>query len=200
MDFTSITSHILLGSSSFTVVSFCLFELFMGFSGQQCWSGLPFPSPVDHILSDLSTVTRQSWVVGGFFTSSATWEAPIVNTCTHIFAYIYIYIHLSPKTRETKAKINQMEPESESCSTVSYFLWPRGLYSSWNSPGQNTGVGSRSLLQGIFPTQGLNPGLPHCRWILYQLSHQGSPLKACGQQRKSLTMRIDNMLNQRGYL
>ena len=43
---------------------------------------------------------------------------------------------------------------------------------SWtNSPGQNTGVGSRSLHQGIFPTQGLNPGLPHCRWILYQLSH-----------------------------
>ena len=40
---------------------------------------------------------------------------------------------------------------------------------------QNTGVGSLSLLQGIFPTQGLNPGLPHCRWILYQLSHQGSP-------------------------
>ena len=49
------------------------------------------------------------------------------------------------------------------------------LYSPWNSPGQNTGVGSRSLLQGIFPTQGSNLGLPHCRWILYQLSHQGSP-------------------------
>ena len=46
-----------------------------------------------------------------------------------------------------------------------------GLYSPWNSPGQNTGVGSLFLLQGIFPTQGLNPGLPHCRWILYQLSH-----------------------------
>ena len=41
--------------------------------------------------------------------------------------------------------------------------------------GQNTGVGSLSLLQGIFPTQGLNPGLLHCRWILYQLSHKGSP-------------------------
>ena len=39
----------------------------------------------------------------------------------------------------------------------------------------NTGAGSLSLLQGIFPTQGLNPGLPHCRQILYQLSHQGSP-------------------------
>ena len=43
--------------------------------------------------------------------------------------------------------------------------------SPWNSPGQNTGVGSLSLLQGIFPTQGLNSGLPHCRQILYQLSH-----------------------------
>ena len=48
-------------------------------------------------------------------------------------------------------------------------------HSPWNSPGQDTGVGSLSLLQGIFPTQGSNPGLPHCRWILYQLSHKGSP-------------------------
>ena len=46
---------------------------------------------------------------------------------------------------------------------------------SMNSPGQNTGVGSLSLLQGIFPTQGLNPGLLHFRWILDQLSHKGSP-------------------------
>ena len=46
-------------------------------------------------------------------------------------------------------------------------------YSPWNSPGQNTGVGSLSLLRGIFPTQGLNPGLLHCRWICYHLSHQG---------------------------
>ena len=45
----------------------------------------------------------------------------------------------------------------------------------WNSPGQNTGVGSLSLLQGIFPTQGSNPSLPHCRQILYQLRHKGSP-------------------------
>ena len=49
------------------------------------------------------------------------------------------------------------------------------IYSPWNSPGQITGVGSLSLLQGIFPTQGSNPGLPHCRRILYQLSHQESP-------------------------
>ena len=58
---------------------------------------------------------------------------------------------------------------------MSNSLWPHGLYSPWNSPGQNTGGGSCSLLQGIFPTQGSNPGLPHCRWILYHLSHQGSP-------------------------
>ena len=50
-----------------------------------------------------------------------------------------------------------------------------GLHSPWNSPGQNTGVGRLSLLQGIFPTQGLSPGLLDCRQILYQLSHRGSP-------------------------
>ena len=64
---------------------------------------------------------------------------------------------------------------SESRSAVSDSLQPHGLYSPWNSPGQNTGVGSLSLLQGIFPTQGSNPGLPHCGQILYQLSHKGSP-------------------------
>ena len=66
--------------------------------------------------------------------------------------------------------------ESESCSVMSDSLRPHGLYSPWNSPGQNTGVGSLSLLQGIFSTQGSNPGLPHCRWIPYQLSHKGSPI------------------------
>ena len=66
--------------------------------------------------------------------------------------------------------------ESESCSVVSDFLLPRGL-SPWNSPGQNTGVGSLSFLQGIFPTQRLNPGLPHCSQILNQLSYEGSPIR-----------------------
>ena len=65
--------------------------------------------------------------------------------------------------------------ESESCSVMSDSLWPHGLYSPWNSLGQNTGVGSLSFLQGMFPTQGSNPGFPHCRQILYQLDHKGSP-------------------------
>ena len=62
-------------------------------------------------------------------------------------------------------RINRLK-ESESHSVVSNSLRRHGLYSPWNSPGQNTGVGSLSLLQGIFPTQGSNRGLPHCRRIL----------------------------------
>ena len=54
-------------------------------------------------------------------------------------------------------------------------LSPHGLYRPWNSLGQNTGVCSLSLHQGMFPTQGLNPGFPHCRQILYQMSLKGSP-------------------------
>ena len=65
--------------------------------------------------------------------------------------------------------------ENESHSVVFNSLRPHGLHSPWNSPGQNTGVGRLSFLQGIFPTQGLNPGLLHCRQILYQLSHKGNP-------------------------
>ena len=67
----------------------------------------------------------------------------------------------------------QRYSESESCSVVSDSLQPHGLYGPWNAPGQNTGVGSLSLLQGI-PTLESNPGLPRCRQIHYQLSHQGS--------------------------
>ena len=59
----------------------------------------------------------------------------------------------------------------KSLSCVLFFVTP---WSPWNSPGKNTGVDSHSLHEGIFPTQGSNPGLPHCRWILYRLSHQGS--------------------------
>ena len=64
--------------------------------------------------------------------------------------------------------------ETESCSVMSDSLRPHGLYSPWNSPGQNTGAGSLSLLQGIFPTQKLNPGFLNCRQILYHLSHKGT--------------------------
>ena len=56
------------------------------------------------------------------------------------------------------------------CSTLCDHMNPR-LLCTWNSPGKNTGVGCHSLLQGIFLTQGSNPGLMHCRQTLYSLSH-----------------------------
>ena len=62
--------------------------------------------------------------------------------------------------------------ESAGCSVMS--IWSCPLYSPRNSPGQNTRVGSLPLLQGNFPIQGSNPDLPHCRRILYQLSHKGN--------------------------
>ena len=67
--------------------------------------------------------------------------------------------------------------EIKSHSVMPDSLQPHGLQSFWNSLGQNTEVGSLSLLRGIFPTQGSNSGLPHCRWILYQLSHKENPRK-----------------------
>ena len=95
----------------------------MGFSKQEYWSGLPFPSPV----SSLDKVKKDSRLV------------------------------------------------------VSDSVWPHGLWLTSilcprNSPGKNTGLGCHSLLQGIFPTQGSNLCLLHCRQILYHLSYQGSPI------------------------
>ena len=62
-----------LGSSSFSVLSFCFFIQFMGFSRQEYWSSLLFPSPVDHVLSELSTMTRPSWVDLPWLIVSLNW-------------------------------------------------------------------------------------------------------------------------------
>ena len=71
-----------------------------------------------------------------------------------------------------------------SYSVMSDSFQHQELYSPWNSPGQNTGVGSYSLVQEIFLTQGSNPGLQHCRQIRYQLSHQGSPSQDHPQEKQ----------------
>ena len=71
-------------------------------------------------------------------------------------------------------KLLHLKKRSESHSITSDCLWHHGLYSPWNSPGQNTGLGSLSILQWIFPTQKSNWGLLHRRQILYQLSYMGS--------------------------
>ena len=85
--------------------------------------------------------------------------------CAAIHGVAKSRTRLSDWTELVKVKVAQ------SCPT----LWPHGLYPPWNSPDQKTAVDSRSLLQGFFPIQGPNPGLPHRRQILYQLSYEGSP-------------------------
>ena len=98
-----------------------------------------------------------------------------IYTC-HIYTYIYMHLYIHTYCLLGIYYILGIfyiyTPwKWKSRSVVSDSLWPHGLYSPWNSLGHNTGVGSFSLLQGIFPTQGWNPDLPHCRQILYQLSH-----------------------------
>ena len=66
-------------------------------------------------------------------------------------------------------------PESQKVTQSCPALRPHGPYSPWHSPGQNSGVGSLSLLQGIFPTQELKRGLLHCRRILYNWAIREGP-------------------------
>jgi len=88
-----------LGSSSFSILSFCLFILFMGFSRQEYWSGLPFPSPVDHTLSDLSTMTRLSWVAPQAWLSFIELDKAVIQRgldwlvyCEYAFNVAALYI------------------------------------------------------------------------------------------------------------
>ena len=83
--------------------------------------------------------------------------------------------HVNRNQKKAKVVTLMSDKESESCTITSDSLQLHGLYSPWNSPGRNTRATSLSLLQGIYPNQGSNPGLQHCRQILYQLSCNGSP-------------------------
>ena len=98
-----------------------------------------------------------------------------VHTHTHIHTYtcLCVYIHKHAYTCVCVCMYTNiiymflvMSDSVWPCG-----LWPTRLLCPWNSPGKNTGVGSCFLFQGIFPTQGWNPGLLHCRQILYHLSH-----------------------------
>ena len=100
------------------------------------------------------------------FSRGSFW--PKDQTCVSWTARLVLYCWAN---QESPFKMN----ESESCSVMSNSLQSHGLYSLWNFPGQNTGVGSQSFLQEILRTQELNPGLLHCRHILYWLSYEGSP-------------------------
>ena len=112
--------------------------------------------------------TFQIWWTLWKLTFSSSWPRDQTGVSCTSGGFVTIWA-----TREALSTVGKSE--SERCSVMSNSLPPHGPYSPWSSLGQNTGVGSLSFLQRIFPTQGLNPGLPHCRRILYQLSHKGSP-------------------------
>ena len=133
------------------------------------------------------TYTHPTWCVKHL--GSIGGEVYMYSVCMSVHIYTYIcmcmcvYMYVSP--RLLKCAVHKICMYvciymcicvcCESRSVVSDSLRSHRLYSPWNSPGQNTGVSSLSLLQGIFPTHGSNPGLQHCRRILYQLSHKGNP-------------------------
>ena len=121
-------------------------------------SCLTLRNPMDYTVYGILQARILEWVTFSFSSGSLCVKSHKCIFYRGIFFGCIIYIRSDHITR----------------SVVSDSLWPHGLDSPRNSPGQNTGVGSHSLFQGIFPIQGSNPGL-YCRWILYQLSHQGSP-------------------------
>ena len=129
----------------------------MGLSGQENWSGLPCPPP------------------GIFLEDGFTRYGTEILTFQKA-NYVYFRNVRTYQVGTNVIAVSDHERESESHSVVSDSLCPRGLYSPWTLPGQSTGVRNLSLLQGFFPPQGSNPGLLHCEWILYQLSHKGSTL------------------------
>ena len=115
-------------------------------------------------------------LAGGFFTTISIW--------TFKYCFFFKLINTDLRGQILNDILQQRAPKcpkafqsqvKASRSVVSNSLWPHRLYIPWDSPGQNTEVGSLSLLQEICPTQGWNLGLLHCRWILCQLSHEGSP-------------------------
>ena len=153
----------------------------MKFSKQECWSGLPCPPPGD--LPNPGIKSRS--------------------------------LILQVNSLLSKPPGKYMLPQFTLFKTIFLIFWEKKHWSIWKwkllhcvqllvTPwtvlseffGQNTGVGSLSFLQGAFPTQGSNPGLPHCRQILYQQSHKGSqrilvwvayPFSSGSSQHKNIT-------------
>ena len=132
--------------------------LSMEFSRQEHWSGLPFPSP-----GDFPDPGIEPWSPA-LQADSLPFETP--GKSRSIIALNRIWFIKV----EVKVKLFIM-----SDSLQPYGLYPTRLLRPWDFPGKSIGVDCLFLLQGIFPTQGLNPGLLHCWQMLYPLSHQGSP-------------------------
>ena len=122
----------------------------------------------------VDTYSSSSFIFHGHFPIVLPIETPFSS---YVFILFFYYKILSRAVLSKFFKLHfqiACEGVIESHSDMSNCLWPHGLYRPWNFPGQNTGMDSLSLLQGIFPTRGSNKSLLNCRWILYQLTYQGS--------------------------
>ena len=172
-------------------------SLSMGFPRQEYWSGLPFPprgdlpnprikprspalqfSSLSHQGSPttLSIIGKKKkkkknalWGLGCVHLSEDTSQRAL---SVYIVLLSLMVLKMNEKTKYALTAFFSFEEKTMPllCAKVTVLsdsLWPPGLYSPWNFPGQNTRVGSCFLLQRIFPTQGLNPCLPHHRRILY---------------------------------
>ena len=154
----------------------------MEFFRQDYWSGLPFPSPGDLPNLGIDPTSLVSPAIGrripySWDTLGNMWLETISTVLLKI-----IYINISTFSSLIKYTSVQyfviLIKKERSRSAVSDSLWPHRLQPTrplcpWDFPGKSTGVGWHFLLQEIFQSQELNPGLPHCRQMLYHLSHQG---------------------------
>ena len=152
----------------------------MGFSRQEYWSGLPFLPPGHLPHPGMEPLPLISLALAGrFFTSSTTWEAEVTLVTREMQIKTTVKYQFTPIRMDT-FKVNkkrmgmqhnlqvkvlvtqscQILCDSVDCSPPGS-LQPARLLCPWSSPEKNTGVGSHSLLQGLFPTQGSNLGLPH---------------------------------------
>ena len=118
-----------LGSSSLGILSFCLFILFMGFSRKEYWSGLPIPSPVDHILSDLSTMIRPSWVAPQGWLGFIELDKPVVLVwlywlvfCEYGFSVSALWCPLAIYCREEANSDSMLEIISLTCFSLLLLL------------------------------------------------------------------------------
>ena len=114
---------------------------------------------------------NRNWTAANLFpkfVNVVEMAAPLLKNSRVLSGNQYWRAKIRASTPVIQTSLFQHWSEVNSLSCVRLFV-------TQNSPGQNTGVGSLSLLQGIFPIQGLNPGLPHCRQILHKMSHKRSP-------------------------
>ena len=125
----------------------------MEFSRQEYWSGLPFPSPCFRIVFIFKyfLIMAIRIYIKYLHLANKLFKIILNNVLCCVWLLGRVWLFATPWT-------------------VAHQAPPPG-----DSPGKNIGVGFHALLQGIFPTQRSNPDFPRCRWILYQLSHQGGP-------------------------